>query len=696
MRKYAVDRLRNLAIVAHGGAGKTSLAEAMLHCAGATDRLGKTDDGNTVMDWDQEEVRRKVSINASIATFEWKGHKFNLLDTPGYFDFVGEVKAALRVVEGALILIDAVAGVEVGTELVWKYATTAGVARMAVVNKMDRENANWAKAVASLEHAFGRAVVPIQIPIGAESNFKGVVDIIAQKAYLGAGREMNEEAVPANLQSQVSELRERLTEAAAEADDELTMKFLEGEPLTDEEIIRGLQAAVRTGKVVPVLCASSTKNCAVPALMDAICGYLPSPADVEAVKGTDPRNGADVIREARENGPFSALVFKTISDPFVGKMTLFRVYTGTLKSDGNVYNATKGRTERYGSIFFLKGKSQEAQTEVGPGDIAMVAKLQVAGTNDTLCDETQPVLLSGVEFPSPVYSLAVHPKAKGDEEKIGSGLARLAEEDPTFTAERNPVTAENILSGLGDLHVDVMVERLKRKFGVEATTTTPKVAYKETIRGAVQKSEYKHKKQSGGHGQYGHVVIDLEPITEDGIEYDFVDKIVQGRIPLNFRPAVDKGIRETMVDGVLAGYPVSRVRVYLVDGSYHDVDSSEMSFKIAASQAFKKGFMAAKPVLLEPIMAVEVIVPENFMGEILGDMNKKRGRILGMEPGPDGTQIIRAMAPQAEMFKYAIDLRSMTQGRGTFSVRFDRYEEVPAIIAQPIVAAAQAARGAAE
>lgn len=696
MRKYPVDRLRNLAIIAHGGAGKTSLAEAMLFCAGAIDRLGRTDDGNTVMDWDPEEIRRKVSINTSIATFEWKGYKINLLDTPGYFDFVGEVKAALRVVEGALLVVDAVAGVEVGTELVWKYAADAGLARMAVINKMDRENANWAKALASLESAFGRAVVPLQLPIGAESSFQGVVDIITQKALVGNGRELKEEAIPASLQDQASELRERLVEAAAEADDELTVKFLEGEPLTSEEIVRGLKAAVRSGKVVPVLCAAGTRNCAVPVLLDAICCYLPSPADAGPQSGSDARTGAAVTREPREDAPFSALVFKTISDPFVGKMTLFRVYSGTLKSDGNLYNATKGKSERFGSIFFLKGKAQEAQAEIGPGDIAMVAKLQVTGTNDTLCDEGHPVLLPGVRFPRPVYAVAVHPKAKGDEEKIGAGLARLAEEDQTFTAERNPVTAENIISGMGDLHLDVMVERLKRKFGVEATTTTPKVAYKETIRGTAQRAEYKHKKQSGGHGQYGHVIIDLEPIFEDGLDYDFVDKIVQGRIPLNFRPAVDKGIRETMAEGVLAGYPVTKVRVTLVDGSYHDVDSSEMSFKIAASQAFKKGFMAARPVLLEPIMSVEVVVPEQFMGDILGDMNKKRGKILGMEPGADGTQVIRAMVPQSEMFRYAIDLRSMTQGRGSFAMAFDHYEEVPAPLAQPIINAAQAARAAAE
>ncbi|WP_264842713.1 elongation factor G [Caldinitratiruptor microaerophilus] len=685
-----MDRLRNLALVAHGGAGKTSLAEAMLYAAGAIERLGRTDEGNTVMDWEPEEIRRRVSISTSVAPVEWRDHKLNLLDTPGYFDFVGEVKAALRVVESALIVVDAVAGVEVGTELVWRHAAEAGVARAVVVSRMDRENANWSKALAGLEEAFGRAVLPIQIPIGQEAGFRGVVDVLGQRALVGGLRDVKEEPVPAELESQVAELRERIAEAAAEADDELTLKYLEGEPLTDEEIRRGLRAAVAAGKVVPVLCASGVKGPGVRALLDVIVDFLPSPADAGAAVGRDPRTDREVRREPREDGPLAALVFKTISDPFVGRMTLFRVYSGVLRPDSQVYNASRGKTERVGSVYSLRGKQQEAVSEVGPGDIGMVAKLQFTGTFDTLADEQNPVVLPAPPMPEPVYSVAVHPRSRGDEEKISSGLQRLAEEDPTVKVERNPVTAETIVSGMGEMHVDVMMERMKRKFGVEATVTTPKVAYKETIRGTAR-AEHKHKKQTGGHGQYGHVIIELEPLLDEGKDYEFVDKIVQGRVPQQYRPAVDKGIRETMAEGVLAGYPVQGVRVTLLDGSYHEVDSSEMAFKIAASQAFKKGFMSARPILLEPILNVEVSVPESYMGDIIGDLNKKRGRILGMEPGPDGTQIIRAQVPQAEMFKYAIDLRSITQGRGTFKAVFDHYEEVPAPIAQPIIEAAQKA-----
>ncbi|MFO7171589.1 MAG: elongation factor G [Bacillota bacterium] len=684
MRKYPVNRLRNLALVAHGGAGKTSLAEAMLYTAGVTDRLGKTDDGNTVMDWDPEEVRRKVSISTGIAPLEWRGHKVTLLDTPGYFDFVGEVKAALRVVEAALVVVDAVSGVEVGTELVWQYAQEAGLPRMIVVSKMDRENANWARTLASLEAAFGKQVLPLQIPIGAEAQFRGVVDLIRGQAWISRGRETVAEPVPADLAAEVEALRERVMEAAAEADDELTMKYLEGEPLTEAEVLAGLRAAVLAGKVFPVLCASGLRNIGVGPLLDAICDLLPSPVDAGAVTGTDPRTGQAVTREPRADGPLTALVFKTVSDPFVGKMTIFRVYSGTLRPDGQVYNATRGRSERVGAVYLLRGKQQEQVPEAGPGEIAMVAKLQVTGTGDTLADEGQPVLLPPMEFPAPVYSVAVYPKAKGDEEKISAGLGRLAEEDPTFRVERNATTGEIVISGMGDVHIEVMLERLRRKFGVEATVTTPKVAYKETIRGTAR-AEHKHKKQTGGHGQYGHVILELEPLPEG--EYEFVDKIIQGRVPQQYRPAVDKGVRETMAEGVLAGYPVTGVRVTLVDGSYHEVDSSEMSFKIAASQAFKKGFMAAKPVLLEPVMLVEVLVPEACTGDVIGDLNRKRGRILGIEPR-GRLQAVRALVPQAEMFRYAIDLRSITQGRGTFTMTFDHYEEVPAPIAQPIIAAA--------
>ncbi len=690
LRRFAVEKVRNLAFIAHGGAGKTSLAEAMLFTAGATDRLGRVDEGNSVMDFDPEEIRRKVSISMGIAPLEWKDHKFNLLDTPGYFDFVGEVKAALRVVETAVMVIDAVAGVEVGTELTHRHALAAGVARMILINKMDRENANFNKALDSLVNAFGRGVVPFQIPIGSQADFKGIVDVVRQKAYIFSGKEIKEEGVPANLQDQVNMIREQLTELAAEADDELTMKFLEEGALSDEEMGMGLKLGVKLGQIVPVFVAAAGKNYGTSCFMDAVIEYAPSPADVGEFTAVDASTGEVVTRKIDESAPFSALVFKTTADPFVGRMTVMRVLSGVVQNDQQVMNVTKGRTEKLSHMFIPKGKGQEHITEAGPGDIIAVAKLTVTQTNDTLCGDANQITVEGVEFPKPVFSVAVHPKAKGDEEKIGSGLYRLAEEDACFTVQRDPVTAETIISGLGETHVDVMCERLKRKFGVEAVTTEPKVSYKETIRGKAQ-AEYKHKKQSGGRGQYGHCKIEIEPIFE-GENYEFVDRIFAGAIPLNFRPAVDKGVQETMADGVLAGYPVQGIRCTLLDGSYHDVDSSEMAFKIAARNAFKTAFVNAKPILLEPIMRVEVRVPEQYMGDIMGDMNKKRGRIAGMEPTDDGHQVIKATAPLSELHRYAIDLRSMTQGRGQFSIEFDHYEEVPAVVAKPIVDAYAAHR----
>ncbi|HYF79336.1 MAG TPA: elongation factor G, partial [Symbiobacteriaceae bacterium] len=512
LKRFPVEKVRNLALIAHGGAGKTSLAEAMLFTAGAIDRLGRVDEGNSTMDFDPEEIRRKVSISAGIAPLEWKGHKFTLLDTPGYFDFVGEVKAALRVVETAVTVVDAVAGVEVGTELTYKHAVKAGVARMAVVNKMDRENANFDKALASLEHAFGRSVIPFHLPIGSQADFKGIVDVIHGKAYTFAGKEVKETDVPASFKGRIDEIREKLTELAAEADDELTMKFLEEGALSDEELVMGTKRGVANGQIVPVFVCAGGKNFGTALFMDAIVEYAPSPADVAAVTGTD-ANGDEVTRKADESAPFSALVFKTTADPFVGRMTIMRVFSGYLKNDTVVYNVAKGKTEKLSHMFIPKGKGQDAVTEVGPGDIVAVAKLNVTQTNDTLTDETHQFSITPVEFPTPVFSVAVHPKAKGDEEKIGSGLARLAEEDQTITVRRDPVTAETIVSGLGETHVDVMVDRLKRKFGVDATTTEPKVSYKETIRGKAQ-AEYKHKKQSGGRGQYGHCKIEIEPLFE--------------------------------------------------------------------------------------------------------------------------------------------------------------------------------------
>ncbi|MGE5591624.1 MAG: elongation factor G [Bacillota bacterium] len=687
MKPVPIERLRNLGIVAHGGAGKTSLAEAMLFDAGATDRLGKAVDGTTVMDFDPDEVKRQISLSAGIAPLEWKDHKVNVVDCPGFFDFVGEVKAALRVVDGALVVVDSVSGVEVGTELVWRFADAHNLPRLLFVNKMDRENANFDRVLSELEEAFGKAVVPVALPIGSEASFKGVIDLMAMKAKVPAdatGRQVKETDIPADLVDKAKGLRDRIIEAAAENDDELTMKFLEGEALTDEEVYRGLAAGVRTGKIYPVLCGSATRNIGVQCLLDAVVNWMPSPADAGAVTGKDPKSGREVSRKPSDSEPFSAFVFKTTADPFVGKITVFRVYSGVFKAEGNtLYNASKGKSERFGQLFAPKGKAQTNITEVHAGDIAAVTKLQETATGDTLSAESAPCVYEAIDFPKPVYSMAIVPKSKGDEDKIGSALHRLAEEDPTFTVERNTSTNQTVISGMGDLHLDVIVDRLKRKFGVDATLERPRVAYRETIRGSAKK-QGKHKKQSGGHGQYGDCWLELQPLP-DG-DYEFVDKIFGGVVPAQFRPAVDKGCREIMAEGILAGYPITGVRVILYDGSYHSVDSSEMAFKIAAHLAFKAAFLEAKPVLLEPIVQVEVTVPDQYMGDVIGDLNKKRGRILGMEPS-GRYQVVKAMVPQAEMFTYALDLRSITQGRAAYTMQFDHYEEVPAQEAQKIIAA---------
>lgn len=689
--KYGADRIRNIGIISHGGAGKTSLAEAMLFDAGTVDRLGRADEGTTTMDYDPEEIKRQVSITASIAPCHWNGHKINLVDTPGYFDFVGEVKAALRVVEGALVVVDAVAGVEVGTELVWRHADDHRLPRLVFVNKMDRENSSFYRVLEGLREAFGPGVVPLQIPVGAEAGFRGVVDLVKMKAYLyeSPGKEFREGEVPADLAEKARELREPLVEAAAENDDELLMKYLEGEALTVEELMEGVRKGTRAGKIIPVLCGSALKNVGIQPLLQAIIDCIPAPAGVEAVSGKNPKTGQEETRRPSDGEPFAALVFKTMADPYVGKLTVFRVYSGTLRSDSHIYNASKGRTERIGQLFLLRGKHQDAVPEVSAGDLAAVAKLQETTTGDTLCDEGRPIVFPPIEFPSPVFSVAVLPKAKGDEEKISSGLARLMEEDPTMKVERNTTTLQTLISGMGELHLEIITDRLKRKFGVDVTLDTPKVPYKETIRGSV-KVEGKHKKQTGGRGQYGHVWLELEPL-EPGKEFEFVDKIFGGSVPQQYRPAVEKGVREAMQEGVLAGYPVTDVRVTLYDGSYHTVDSSEMAFKIAASMAFKKGALEASPVLLEPIMNVEVTVPDHFMGDVIGDLNKKRGKILGMDPR-GRTQVIRALVPLAEMARYAIDLRSITQGRGTYAMTFSHYEEVPGHVAQEIIARARRER----
>lgn len=669
MREYKTGQIRNVGIVSHGGAGKTSLTEAMLFNTGKITRLGRIEDGSTTTDFDPEEIKRKVSINTALAPCEWRDHKINFLDTPGYSDFVAEVLSTLRVADCALIVLCAASGVEVETEKVWKYTEEANLPRIAFINKMDRENADFFSTLQNMKNTFGQGVIPIQLPLGAVETFNGFVDLISQKAYTGSGNQLTEIPVPDHLLDKVEEYRLMLMESAAESDDDLLTKYLDGEELTEEELRRGLMLGVQSSKLTPVLCGSSTKNIGIPQIMDIVVDLAPAP-------------------DLKSEDPFSALIFKTTADPYVGKLSYFKVFSGSMKPDIPVYNSSKEKLERIGQIFTLRGKHQEALTLVAAGDIAAVAKLQFTGTGDTLSDKDKPALLDPPTFPAPMFTIAIEPKSKGDEDKLGSGLARMLEEDPTIKSQKNTETGQLLVTGMGEMHVDIMVERLKRKFGVDVKLVPAKVPYRETIRASV-KVEGKHKKQTGGHGQYGHVWLRLEPLPpSSGFEFD--EEIFGGAVPRQFIPAVEKGLRETMLTGVLAGYPMVDIKAVLYDGSFHPVDSSEMAFKIASSLALRKGALQAKPVLLEPIVNVEVNVPESYMGNIIGDFNSKRGRILGMEPIGGGRGIVKAQVPLAEMYRYAIDLRSMTQGRGNFTMEPCHYEEVPSRIADQVIAAAAA------
>lgn len=687
MKQYPIEKLRNVSLIGHGGAGKTSLIEALLYTSKAIDRLGNVLEGNTTSDYDPEEIKRSVSISASLAPVEWKDHKVNFIDTPGYFDFVGEVQGALRVSDAAIIAACAVSGVEVGTEKVWTYCDEREIPRAFFINKMDRENANFERTLESLRQTFGISVAPVMLPIGSEASFSGVVDLVSMKSFSFSdnGRTMVEQDIPADLHAQVEEYRTALIEVVAETDDDLLMKYLEGEQLTDEEIVNGVRSSIMGGQLVPVFCGSAVKNMGSQQLLDTIVSSFPSPALSKPATGTNPKTGEEVTRAASADAPFSALVFKTMADPYVGKLSLFRVCSGVFKSDSQGYNVNKDASERVGQLFFVRGKNQEAVGQIGVGDIGAVAKLNVTTTGDTLADKDQPIQYAAIKFPEPVMSLAAEAKAKGDEDKIGTGLARLSEEDPTLIVHRDTETKQLVLSGMGDLHLDVVTSKLSSKFGADVELSTPKVPYRETIRGSTR-VEGKHRKQSGGKGQFGHVWLEMRP-SAVGEGFIFEDKIFGGSVPRQYIPAVEKGLLEVMEEGVLANCPVVDVTVALVDGSYHTVDSSEMAFKIAASMAFKKGFMDCRPVLLEPFMSVSVTVPDQFMGDIIGDLNKKRGRVLGMDP-QGRFQVVRAMAPLSEMFRYATDLRSMTQGRASFTMTPAAYEEMPAHIAEAVIAAA--------
>lgn len=680
MKTYKVADLRNVVLLGHGGSGKTSLAEAMLFSVGATSRLGRIEDGNTVSDYDPEEIRRHISINTSILPCETERVKINLLDAPGYADFVGDVKATIRVVGGAVVVVDAVSGVEVGTELHWEYADERNLPRLVYVNKMDRENARFSRTLENIQETFAANVVPIQLPIGKEASFEGIVDVVRKRAQMGDGSASD---IPAELQAEADEAYQQLVEAAAESDDELIMKYLEGDDLTEAEIWRGLRTGVASGSIIPALCGSATQNIGVKPLLWAIEELLPCPFNTP-IEVADPLAFGDTADlQPADASPLATLVFKTMADPFVGKLTYFRVFAGALESDSRVFNPRLGREERIGQLYRVTGKEQIPVQRVGPGDIGGVAKLSATITGDTLCDKGQPVVLEGIRFPHPVYSVAITPKSQPDLDKLSSALTRLLEEDPTLTVEREQSTGETILSGMGESHIDVAVQRLQQKFGVSIAAAVPKVPYLETITQTVS-AHGRHKKQTGGRGQFGDVHIRFEPQPR-GAGFEFVDEVFGGAVPRNFIPAVLKGLREILPQGVLAGYPTVDIRAALYDGSYHSVDSSEIAFKLAAHLAFRQAIPEGKPVLLEPIMSVRISVPDQFMGDILGDLNTRRTRVQGMEQ-ERGKATVTALAPLAEMQRYSTDLRSMTQGRGYFSMEMDHYDVVPDYIAQTVIA----------
>jgi elongation factor G len=685
---YSADRIRNVGLFAHGGAGKTSLAEALLFDTNATTRLGRVDEGNTVTDFDPDEIKRRISVSAAVAPLEWRETKINIIDAPGYADFIGEVKSALRVVDAAIIVIDASAGVEVGTEQAWRLAEERGIPRLIFINKMDRENADFAQALASAREAFGNAVAPIQFPIGAEKQFRGVVDLLTEMAYIygdSTSGEFTSGPVPDECKEDEETYRRQLLDSIAEQDEDLMMRYLEDEPISTEELAAGLKQCVADGVVVPVLVGSATLNRGVPQLLDAIVELLPTAAEA---KTTGALKGEEVAVSPENSAPTVAIAFKTLADPHVGRVSFFRVYSGAIKSNTHAWNASRGEDERLGQLFYVRGKDHINTDSINAGDIGAVAKLASVMTGDTLSDQSNPIELAGVDFPDPSYSTSVHPKSKTDLDKMGPALQRLVEEDPTLRLSRDAASGETILSGLGEPHVQIALDRMTRRFGVSVELGLPRVPYRETI-SARTIAEYKHKKQTGGAGQYGHVFLELEPLPD--AEFEFGEKVFGGSVPRNYYPAVEKGVREGMESGPVAGYPVVNVKVTLTDGSYHAVDSNEMSFKIASKEAFKKGILQGKPVLLEPILTLRVTVPESYTGDVMSDLNTKRAHVSGMNPGSNGSTTIEAAVPAAEVQRYATDLRSITQGRGSFTTDFSHYQPVPAHIADQVKAAAKQA-----
>jgi elongation factor G len=692
-RKTPIERYRNIGIMAHIDAGKTTTTERVLYYTGVSHKIGEVHDGAATMDWMEQEQERGITITSAATTCFWSGmgkqfpeHRFNIIDTPGHVDFTIEVERSLRVLDGAVFVLCAVGGVEPQSETVWRQANKYKVPRMAFINKMDRMGANFFRVVKQLNERLGANAVPVQVPVGAEEGFQGVVDLIKMKSVVWSeenmGMEFRYEEIPAELLDTCNEWRDRMIEAAAEASDELMEKYLEEAELSEEEIIEGLRVRTLRLEIVPVTCGSAFKNKGVQAVLDKVVELMPSPVDVPAIRGIlDDKDETEAERPSSDSAPFAALAFKIATDPFVGTLTFFRVYSGVLKSGDTMYNPVKSRKERIGRILQMHANSREELKEVCAGDIAAAVGLKDVTTGDTLCSLDQPITLERMEFPEPVIAVAVEPKTKSDQERMGIALSKLAQEDPSFRVRTDEESGQTIIAGMGELHLDIIVDRMRREFKVDANVGAPQVAYRETIKAKVEQ-EGKFVKQSGGRGQYGHVYLRLEP-QEPGAGYLFVNEIVGGVVPREYIPAVDKGVQEAMTNGVIAGYPVVDVKVTLYDGSYHDVDSNEMAFKIAGSMCFKEAAKKAKPVLLEPIMKVEVVTPEEYMGDVMGDLNSRRGMVQGMDDTPSGKQI-KAEVPLSAMFGYATDLRSATQGRANYSMEFTKYSEVPASIADAI------------
>ncbi|WP_342580638.1 elongation factor G [Ureibacillus sp. FSL W7-1570] len=683
-REFSLENTRNIGIMAHIDAGKTTTTERILYYTGKIHKIGETHEGASQMDWMEQEQERGITITSAATTAQWKGHRINIIDTPGHVDFTVEVERSLRVLDGAVTVLDAQSGVEPQTETVWRQATTYGVPRIVFVNKMDKIGADFLYSVSTLRDRLQANAHPVQLPIGAEDQFSAIIDLVEMKAYFytnDLGTDIQVGEIPEEYQAQAEEYREKLIEAVAELDEELMEKYFAGEEITVEELKAAIRKATIAVEFYPVLCGSAFKNKGVQLMLDAVVDYLPSPVDIPSIKGTTP-DGEEVERHTSDDEPFSALAFKVMTDPYVGKLTFFRVYSGILESGSYVLNSTKNKRERIGRLLQMHANHREEISKVFAGDIAAAVGLKDTVTGDTLCDDKNPVILESMEFPEPVISVAIEPKSKADQDKMSTALGKLQEEDPTFRAHTDQETGQTIISGMGELHLDIIVDRLKREFKVEANVGAPQVSYRETFRTTAQ-VEGKFVRQSGGRGQYGHVWIEFSP-NEEGKGFEFENAIVGGVVPREYIPAVEAGLKDAMENGVLAGYPLIDIKAKLFDGSYHDVDSSEMAFKIAASMALKNAAQKCNPVLLEPVMKVEVVVPEEYLGDIMGHVTARRGRVEGME-ARGNAQVVRAMVPLAEMFGYATTLRSATQGRGVFSMVFDHYEEVPKSIAEEII-----------